>query len=241
MVSDFAIPEALGHAKELLIRLQEREERCLRDRDRIRKELSEIEYGIRLAPKVGAALDALQSELFQSLTSSLEKNLTVALQEVLEQSLEFKAKPTLRRNQIEIDFSIERSGQEEDIMKGQGGSVANVLSVGLRIFALITLDPKLHRRFLLLDEPDCWLRPDLVPRLVKIIHDAGEALGFQVILISHHAETSFKKYADRIYTFSPDTGEGVRVETEDLTRYPDGEADDAPNPKSPDIPPTAAN
>ncbi len=215
---------ALQKSKELLIRLQERREHHRREQTRIETALTVVEEGIRLAPEVTAAIDALQAEMFQALTSMLEQNLTVALQEVLEQPIVFKAVPTIRRNQIEIDFAIERDGRPEDIMKGQGGSVANVLSVGLRIFALTTLDPKRHRRFLLLDEPDCWLRPDLVPRLVKIIHDAGQALGFQVILISHHAESSFRRYADRIYTFSPDVGEGVQVKMEDVLTHPDTES-----------------
>jgi predicted ATPase len=95
-------------------------------------------------------------------------------------------------------------------MKGQGGSVANVLSVGLRMFALTTLDPAVHRRFLVLDEQDCWLRPDLVPRLVKIVHEAGRALGFQVLMISHHDISAFEQYADKIYQFIP-TVNGVEV------------------------------
>src|SRR5207249_4930964 len=98
---------------------------------------------------------------------------------------------------------IERNGQPEDIMKGQGGSVANILSVGLRMFGLTTLDPADHRRFLVLDEQDCWLRPDLVPRLVKIVYDASKALGFQVLMISHHDFSAFQQYADKIYQFVP--------------------------------------
>lgn len=194
-----------------MIRLQERRDHHLREEERLQKELAEVAERIGRGPKVIEAMDALQGELFRKLTSVLEAKLSIALQEVLEQPIVFKAKPEIRRNQIEIDFSIERAGEAEDIMKGQGGSVANVLSVGLRIFALTTLDPSLHRRFLLLDEQDCWLRPDLVPRLVKIIHDAGEALGFQVILISHHDVGAFRQFANRIYTFKPDPGEGVQV------------------------------
>ena len=202
-------------ARELLIRLQERQSASLRQREKLQAELDVATARIRLAPAVSAALDVLQGELFRSLTAALEKNLTIALQEVLEQPIAFKAKPVIRRNQVEIDFCIERSGQDEDILRGQGGSVANVLSVGLRIFALTTLDPAAHRRFLLLDEQDCWLRPDLVPRLVKIIHDAARALGFQVILITHHDVDNIRQYADRIYTFIPDAGTGVQVRLEE--------------------------
>lgn len=202
-------------ARTLLTRLQERRDAQLRALARVRQELAEVEDGIRLAPEVSKAIEALQGELFRALTAALETNLSIALQEVLEQPIVFKARPVIRRNQIEIDFCIERSGQPEDIMRGQGGSVANILSVGLRIFALTTLDPALHRRFLLLDEQDCWLRPDLVPRLVKIVHDAGKALGFQVILISHHDVAALRPYADRIYSFRPDAGDGVQVTRED--------------------------
>lgn len=79
------------------------------------------------------------------------------------------------------------------------------------MYALRTLDSAVHRRFLMLDEPDCWLHPDLVPRLVKIIHHAGRALGFQVVLISHHDVTKFEQYADKIYEFIP-TVDGVQVQ-----------------------------
>ena len=79
------------------------------------------------------------------------------------------------------------------------------------MFALATLDPAQHRRFLVLDEQDCWLRPDLVPRLVKIVHDAGKALGFQVLMISHHDVEAFREYADKIYKLVPDAA-GVRAE-----------------------------
>ncbi len=209
-------------ARTRMTRLQDRRDGHLRDQHRLTVELEDVKERIRRAPKVAEALDALQGELFRALTVVLEGKLTIALQEVLEQPISFKAKPEIRRNQIEIDFSIERDGQPEDIMKGQGGSVANVLSVGLRIFALTTLDAKSHRRFLLLDEQDCWLRPDLVPKLVKIIHDAGEALGFQVLLISHHDAGPLRQYANKVYTFRPDSGDGVEVVSEDLPKMADG-------------------
>jgi hypothetical protein len=58
-----------------------------------------------------------------------------------------------------------------------------------------------------LDEQDCWPRPDLVPNLVKMVRDAGRALGFQVLMISHHDVSIFERYADKIYQFSP-AGDG---------------------------------
>jgi DNA repair exonuclease SbcCD ATPase subunit len=172
--------------------------------------LSKLQAYLNIASKVGDALEVLSKQLFEQLLSIIEDKLSIALQEILEQPIRLRAQAEWKRGAASVQFWIERNGQPEDIMKGQGGSVANILSVGLRMFALMTLDEKLHQRFLVLDEQDCWIRPDLVPRLVKIVHDAGKALGFQVLMISHHEISSFAKYADRIYEFEPD-GEGVRA------------------------------
>jgi DNA repair exonuclease SbcCD ATPase subunit len=164
-----------------------------------------------LADKVTVALEQLNQELFQQLLGIVQEKLTVALQEILEQPIHFRAQADFKRGATTVEFWIERDGNREDVLRGQGGSVANILSVGLRMFALTTLDEQQHRRFLVLDEQDCWLRPDLVPRLVKIVHEAGAALGFQVLMISHHDVALFERYADRIYQFSLDASGEIQV------------------------------
>lgn len=174
--------------------------------------LAETREYLNVHTKVTEALQQLNQQLFQELLHVIEQKLTIALQEVLDQPIELKAVAEWKRNAASVEFHIERGGQAEDIMKGQGGSVANILSVGLRMFALTTLDPSEHRRFLVLDEQDCWIRPDLVPRLAKIIHEAAKALGFQTLMISHHDVCLFSEYADRIYQLQATLDEGVRVE-----------------------------
>lgn len=170
-----------------------------RQLDAMTAELEEVRRRIGLAASVSAALEALSEQLFKELLDVIQAKLSIALQEVLEQDIQLVASAGWRNNRASVDFHIERNGQAEDIQYGQGGSVANILSVGLRMFALTTLDKATHRRVLVLDEQDCWLRPDLVPRLVKIVHDAGEALGFQVLMISHHDPNSFREFADKVY------------------------------------------
>jgi hypothetical protein len=142
----------------------------------------------------------------------LEEKLTAMLQEVLAQPIQLKASTEFRYGSMNVDFWIERDGNKIDIMDGTGGSVANVLSVGLRLYALATLDPATHGPFLVLDEQDCWLRPDFVPRLVKIVHAAGQALGFQVLMISHHDPAIFSEYSQRIYNLEPRSDGTVNIE-----------------------------
>jgi hypothetical protein len=176
----------------------------LRDRrDACDASLRRVLDYLNLAPDVEAALDRLSQLLFAQITGALENTVTFALQEVLGQSIRLKVTQEFKRGVVTIGFHIERDGHAEDIMRGQGGSVANILSVGLRLFALAQLDERKHRRFLVLDEQDCWLAPELIPRLVKIIHDAGTKLGFQVLMISHHDASAFSDFADRIYELVP--------------------------------------
>lgn len=186
--------------------------RLHQEQTRDQSELAAVKARIELYPKVAAALQSLSEKLFQELLGTLEQKLTIALQEVLGQPLTFHAEASAdQRSGVTVELKLKMAGKDVSIMDGSGGSVANVLSVGLRMFALASLDPAKHARVLILDEPDCWLRPDLVPRLAKIIADAGRALGFQVILISHHDINVFRPLADRIIQLQPSPS-GVTVQ-----------------------------
>jgi hypothetical protein len=183
-------------------RLTEKREDRVKESSRLARRFDDLKTYLAIADKVTVALEKLSDQLFHQLLGIVQQKLTIALQEILEQPIRICAEADFKRGAATVEFWIERDGQKEDVLRGQGGSVANILSVGLRMFALTTLDPNQHRRFLVLDEQDCWLRPDLVPRLVKIVHQAGKALGFQVLLISHHDVALFERYADRIYQFN---------------------------------------
>jgi DNA repair exonuclease SbcCD ATPase subunit len=191
----------------LMGRRQEREHQA----EEIRARLGELAGYLGIADKVTDALELLSQRLFKNLLSLVEEKTTIALQEILEQPIRLRADAEFKRGAATVEFWIDHEGYREDVYRGQGGSVANILSVGLRLFALTTLDPARHRRFLVLDEQDCWLRPDLVPKLVKIVQEAGRALGFQVIMISHHDLSMFEQFADKVYRFVPLLGGVVEV------------------------------
>ncbi len=180
------------------------------------QEINVLEKWLQLAPKVEETLEILSQRLLDDLVGQLENLMTRALQEVLEQPIALKAVITQKRNALNVEFHIERNGDREDILRGQGGSVTNILSVMLRFFALSTRDADLHRRFLVLDEQDCWLRPDLVPRLIEVVRQASNELGFQVLYISHHDRATLDRYCDKVYLLRPGP-DGV-VATEETSR-----------------------
>lgn len=198
--------ELFGRYKVLL----DRKDQAQKEMSKCQAQLEQLAEFLGLESKVLAALDQLDNQLFKEITTLLEDKLSIALQEVLEQSIRLKVESVLSHKSIGFEFSIERDGHEEHILKGCGGSVANILSVGLRLFALTCLNEKEHRRFLVLDEQDCWLQPELIPRFIKIIKEAAVALNFQILMISHHDPSLFYDQADRVFQLEQHPS-GVRV------------------------------
>jgi DNA repair exonuclease SbcCD ATPase subunit len=186
------------------------QQRLMKDQE-ILQELNEF---LEIQPRVAERLEDLSRQLFGNILEEIERNLTYALREILGQDLRVVSQKEMKNRKMHVTFGIEREGKPEDILTGQGGSVCNIISVGLRFIALSQLDEREHRRFLVLDEQDCWLRPDLVPHLMAIIHTIARKLQFQVLVISHHSVDLFREHADRIYRIVPSAkgDSGVRVE-----------------------------
>ncbi|OEU65491.1 MAG: ATPase involved in DNA repair-like protein [Desulfovibrio sp. S3730MH75] len=176
-----------------------------------RAEIQKADQFLQLAPDAEKKMEELTTALFGKLLSELETNLTHAIREILGQDREVKAVASIRDKKLQVDFQILNQGGEEDIMVGQGGSVCNILSVGLRLIALSRLNPEAHRPFLVLDEQDCWLRPDLVPRFMELISTIAERLNFQVLVISHHPLDLFEGSAESILALEPNRDTGVKI------------------------------
>lgn len=195
-----------------LDRLQYEAETAHEDFLDLRKELRTIEEYLELAPKAAEVLEDLTGKLFNEVLDEIERNLTYAVQEILGQERRVVAYRKTAYDRLDVSFGIEQNGEQEDIMRGQGGSVCNILSTGLRLIALSRADPSEHRPFLVLDEQDCWLRPSLVPRFMQLVYNIAHELNLQVLVISHHPVDLFAEHADRIYSLKPDQNNGVRIE-----------------------------
>lgn len=140
---------------------------------------------------VQAVLDSLQRQAHQRAVGSFEQLLTASLRDVLPGRRDLVMDLKIERGLPALDLFIRKAQGSplEDVLYGAGGSVANVLSVGLRMIALVRSN---RRPFLVLDEPDCWIKPDLAPRLAAVIHQAATDLGIQVLMVSHHREDLFE-------------------------------------------------
>ena len=179
-----------------------------------RVSLAKVQDFLVLAPKARDTLEELSTALFGKILDEVEANLTHAIREILGQDRVVSTLREVKNNRLQIHFQIQNQGNEdevEDIMTGQGGSVCNILSVGLRLIALSQLPEQNHRPFLVLDEQDCWLRPALIPKFMKLINEIAERLELQLLIISHHPLDLFAGAADRIYELKPDRELGAVV------------------------------
>lgn len=167
-----------------------------------------LQAWLELAPQAAETLERLSERLFGEVLAEIEANLSHALREILGQDREVKCESEFRAGRLNVDFHIENQGRAEDILHGQGGSVCNILSVGLRLIALSRLDESRHRPFLVLDEQDCWLKPELAPALMRLVKLIADRLGVQVLAISHHPLDYFSTVADRVYLVRPDKQSG---------------------------------
>ena len=195
-------------------RLSALAERLHAEHGLLRHSLEQAREFLVLAPAARQTLEELSTALFGKILDEVEANLTHAIREILGQDRVVSTLREVKNNRLQIHFQIQNSGNKdeiEDIMTGQGGSVCNILSVGLRLIALSQLPPERHRPFLVLDEQDCWLRPALIPRFMQLINEIAARLELQLLVISHHPIDLFAGAADRIFELHPDREHGATI------------------------------
>lgn len=204
----------LREAERRLDRLSALAETLHGEHGRVRESLGGVRDFLTLAPKARDTLEELSTALFGKILDEVEANLTHAIREILGQDRVVTTLREVKNNRLQIQFQIRNQGKEdeiEDIMTGQGGSVCNILSVGLRLIALSQLPEEQHRPFLVLDEQDCWLKPALIPKFMKLIGEIADRLKLQLLVISHHPLDLFAGSAQRIFELVPDRERGAII------------------------------
>jgi DNA repair exonuclease SbcCD ATPase subunit len=222
------LEDALRDLERRADRLDGLAESLVREHGRLRERLGATRDFLELAPKASARLDELSRELFGETIEDIEANLTHAIREILDQDRLVRGVKEIKSGKLSVFFEVVHDGQSEDILTGQGGSVCNIVSTGLRLIALSQLDARRHRPFLVLDEQDCWLRPALVPRFVKLIKKIAARLGLQILVISHHPVDLFALHTQKVYALRPGR-DGVRLDV--VRDAPDAQTDDSALPQ----------
>ena len=152
------------------------------------KEVSEAKGRASFKPEVDEILDTLQREAHQRSVGSFESMLTAIARDVQPGSpIEIKLELTTERNMPALDIFAEVHGKPENITSG---ALNNVVSTGLRF---ITLARSGRRRFLVLDESDCWIENNDVQNFFNVVSQLSTAAGIQTLIITHHDLSAFQE------------------------------------------------
>lgn len=165
-----------------------------------RNEVEKAKKRIDLEPELKQILEEFQRKEQEKLVGVNQNLLTAILQDVIKNDNE-ERKVVLdiftERGMPALGIYIEKNNQGvlEDVYNGTGGAVANILSLGLRSIALIQSK---KRRFLILDEGDCWIKPEIIPDFIQVIKQLSEKLHIQILVISHHDESLLQGIEHRL-------------------------------------------
>lgn len=149
---------------------------------------------VELIEPVKNFLERLQKREHERAVGAYETLLSAFLNDVLPGERSVVMDLYSERGAPALDVFVRKSGGDlEDALHGTGGSVTNILSTGLRVIALLRSG---RRRFLILDESDCWIKPDLIPKFAKTVAQIACDLDVQIVMISHHSESLFEGHVD---------------------------------------------
>lgn len=166
-------------------------------------------------PDVKEFLDYLQWQEHEKSVGAYEKLLSAFMEEVLPGYRKVVFELTTERNAPALNIFIKKGENmpPEDALMGTGGSVTNILVTGLRIISLLRSG---KRKFLVLDEPDCWLNPDYIPAFSKVINEMAKELGIQIFLISHYVNSTFSGIDHTVHLYR----NGNKLDTNILGEIP---------------------
>ena len=140
--------------------------------------------------------------ILQETAAQTQKNLryhisslvTMAIQAIFGEGLEFKMAIEQRRNQTEIDFFVEEFGNLQEPLDSNGFGLVDIISLALRV-SYWSL--KKNRKTFILDEPFRNLSRDHSRAASKLLKTLCEKLGLQIIIVSH--DTEITSYADKVF------------------------------------------
>lgn len=205
------IGEALAEAGRRIAVRKGEQATLLSRKDRLDREVGLAKGRLAQKPKVDLFLEELQAEAHARRVGDFEKLLTALVLEVLPGEKPIGLDLEVERGQPSLDIVSRITAEwSEDIYEDQGGALTNIVVLGLRMIAVVRSG---MRRFLVLDESDCWVKGERVPTFYGVVKDAARKVGVQCFVISHHDVASFSEGIDvaRLHG-NPERREGVEVE-----------------------------
>jgi AAA15 family ATPase/GTPase len=153
-------------------------------------EIQEAHQYIGKKDRILSLLMEIKERLYAKDISFIEELLTSLINDVIPRNddkviIQSKAE----NNRLSLDVYVQDGDKLRNVFADKGGSIQNIISIGLR---LITLSRSQNRRFVIFDEADQGIKATYIPRLAEILYDLSVSLGIQILYISHHDPICFE-------------------------------------------------
>lgn len=173
-----------GYASRLS-RLEGQYESILSQRDALELEISLANGRLALHEEMQRAIQSLQYQATERSVGHFQNLLSAIVSDVMPHAGSIVLSPTIKNNNPWLDLYLKTpNGDLEDIYRNNGGAVSNVVITGGKFIALCRTQ---NRRFLVLDEPDCWMKSQVeVSRFNHVIREISKATHIQTLFLSHN-------------------------------------------------------
>lgn len=175
----------LSEMRRTLDRALGRREATLARVEQITREVGLAKGRLELKPKVDAFLADLQAEANNRAVGAYSRLLTGLVGDVLGPhagSIELDLYTSQGLPALDLYLRTAK-GKRVSVLNHTAGSVVNLVSLGLRATSTVRSG---KRKFIALDEPDCWTRPSRVPAFYSVIGQLAENLDIQFLVVSHN-------------------------------------------------------
>lgn len=162
-----------------------------KENEKLEQEIKNNKLWLANQPLQQDFIEKLQHYLHEKNVNVFSEMLTGLVKDVLEKDKQIDLELYTSHNLPALKIYATQDGKAESIYDGSGGSLTNLVSTGLRIIAC---NRSGGRKFLILDEADCWIKPDRIPLFAKVIGNVSKIMNMQIIMISHHSTEYFKDY-----------------------------------------------
>lgn len=187
--------ESNNYIKEDLIVLKTQKESLENDVKKMTNTVLENSFFLNINPEIMDFLDKFSKRSYEENLENYQRLLSYYVNDVF-MSKNVEEKEILielveKINSLAIDIYIQNKGSNnrEDIVKSNGGGMANIIAVGLKVLSLFNLNlANGYRKFLVLDEADCWLKePDGAKNeaFYKQLYEISKHCNMQIFIISH--------------------------------------------------------
>jgi hypothetical protein len=163
----------------------------------LKSDIVKLESQAKILDQSSEVLKSVLKTLIYEDTETIRAIVTEGLRAIFDdRDFEFKVDTSIKRGKVNIDFAIFDSlhGLELDVVDSYGGSMANIVSLLLRVICIGKLG--LHP-ILLLDESLTHVSQEYIDNTGKFLKEICTKFGLDILLVTH--EHGFLSYSDIPY------------------------------------------